>query len=568
MRIRERETLHTDTLIVGGGPAGLATAIHLADLLSRHNREVESGEAPGQRLASNILLVEKGAAIGNHILSGAVINPATLIALLPDIPEAYIPFDSPVGEDDILFLTKKKSFKLPFHPPYMNNKGNYVASLGRITRWLAGIAEQKGVAIHPGFSGYELLRENGRVAGVRTGDSGLDRQGNPQENYQPGTQVYSRLTVLAEGSRGHLTKKLVKELGLDRDRNPQVYSIGVKELWQVPEGTFEAGRVLHSMGYPLTIGQFGGGFVYGFSNNRVAVGLVVGLDYRDPTFDPHHALQIYKRHPLITKILERGKLVQYGAKTLPEGGLFSMPQLYHNGVMVVGDSAGFLSMPSLKGVHLAVASGMMAARTAYEALCADDFSEDQLSRYEELFRQSAAYKDLYPVRNFRQGFQKNLWYGMVHFGAQLMTGGHGLSLKGRLEIEEDSKRYRDLSELDGNSFIERFKDELVFDKKLTFDKQTAVFFSGTRHDEHQPIHCGVLDEEALERTIEKYGAPCQFFCPAGVYELVNSSKSGDKEIRIHATNCVHCKTCDIKAPFGELEWMPPYGGDGPEYDEM
>jgi electron-transferring-flavoprotein dehydrogenase len=568
MRIGEQEVVHTDILIVGGGPAGLATAIHLADLVNGHNQKIESGEVQGDRLPSNIILLEKGAAIGNHILSGAVINPATLRELVPDIPEQDIPFDSPVGKDEFRLLTKNQDFKIPFHPPYMSNKGNYVASLGKITRWLAGIAEKKGVQIYPGFSGYEMLYENGHVAGVRTGDSGLDRHGNPQENYQPGTHVYAKVPVLAEGSRGHLAKKLIRKLGLDKERNPQVYSIGVKELWQVPEGTFEAGRVLHSLGYPLSLEQFGGGFVYGFSNHRVAVGLVVGLDYLDPTFDPHHALQIYKRHPSIKKILENGKIIQYGAKTIPEGGFFSMPQFYHGGVLLVGDSAGFLSMPSLKGIHLAMDSGMMAAKTAYEALKARDYSEKQLSRYEELFKQSAAYKDLYPVRNFRQGFRKNLLYGMIHFGAQLVTGGHGLSLKGRLEIQEDSKRYRELSELDGKTFMEKFKNELVFDKKLTFDKQTDVFFSGTQHDEHQPTHCGVLDQEALELSIERYGAPCQYFCPAGVYELVNSSKTGEKEIRIHSTNCVHCKTCDIKAPFGELEWMPPYGGDGPEYEEM
>jgi electron-transferring-flavoprotein dehydrogenase len=566
--MREQEVIHADILIVGGGPAGLATAIHLADLVNVHNQETERSEVQGEQLPSRIILIDKGAAIGNHILSGAVINPATLMELLPDTAEEDIPFDSPVSKDELFFLTGKRGLKIPFHPPYMSNQGNYVASLGKITRWLAGIAEKKGVQIHPGFSGYELLFEDGRVDGVRTGDSGVDRHGNPQPNYQAGTLVHAKVTVLAEGSRGHLTKGLIKNLGLDKDRNPQVYSIGVKELWDVPEGTFEAGRVVHSLGYPLSFDQFGGGFVYGLSNHRVAMGLVVGLDYRDPTFDPHHALQIYKRHPLVKKILENGKLIQYGAKTLPEGGLFSMPQFYHNGVMLVGDAAGFVSMPSLKGIHLSVASGMLAAKTAYEALKANDFSEKQLSLYEELFKRSAAYKDLYPGRNFRQGFRKNLFCGAMHFGAQLATGGHGLTWGGRLKTEEDSKCYRNISELEGKTFMERFKDELVFDKKLTFDKETDVFFSGVQHDEHQPCHCRVTDQEALEESIEKYGAPCQYFCPAKVYELATDATTGKKEIRFHATNCVHCKTCDIKSPFGELEWTPPYGGDGPEYEEM
>ena len=566
--MRPRELVQTDVLIVGGGPAGLATAIHAADLLNGHNERLERGQAKGSPLSADILLIEKGSAIGNHILSGAVIAPRAFRRLLPDVPREEIPFDVPVRRDEFRFLTRNRAFRLPVPPPYMGNRGNYVASLGRITRWLAEIAERKGVRIQPGFSGYELLYENGRVRGVRTGDSGVDPRGEPQPNYQPGTNVHAKVTVLAEGSRGHLTKDLVRKLRLDEGRNPQVYSVGVKELWDVPEGAFEAGRVLHSLGYPLTFEQFGGGFVYGRSDRRVAVGLVVGLDYRDPTFDPHHALQLFKRHPLVREILKDGTLVQYGAKTLPEGGLFSMPRLYDDGVMLVGDAAGFLSMPSLKGVHLAVESGMLAATTAYDALKARDCSREQLSRYEERFRRSAAYRELYAGRNFRQGFRRNLFLGAVHFGAQLLTGGRGLSLRGRLGTEPDARCYDEPSALDGRSFAARFREELTFDKKLTFDKETDVFFSGVHHDEHQPPHLAIRDPEALERSVERYGPACERFCPAGVYEHVEDPETGKGSIRIHAANCVHCKTCDIKAPFGELEWTPPYGGDGPEYEEM
>lgn len=556
-----RNVVHTDVLIIGGGPAGLSTAIHLSDLIQAD--QTESG-----RLPLNIMVLDKGSAIGSHILSGAVINPRGLRKLLPDVAESEIPFESPVTKEAVCFFTKTQCFELPFAPPFMGNRGNYVASLGKITRWLGTIAEKKGVAIYPGFCGYELLYEGPKVVGVRTGDSGIDKHGHRQPNYQPGTEVMAKITVLAEGARGHLTKALIRKAGLDEDRNPQVYSLGVKEVWEVPEGTFQTGRILHSLGFPMTFEQFGGGFVYGLSSNQVAVGLAVGLDYRDPTFDPYHAFQIYKTHPFIRRILGKGKMVKYGAKTIPEGGLFSMPRFYHDGVLIVGDAAGFLSMPSLKGIHLGIESGMLAARTAFEALKKKDVSEQQLSIYEGLFRASDAYKDLYPVRNFRQGFHKNLFFGSVHFGTQLVTGGHGLSFSGRLAVEADAACYRPLAALDGNSFKKKFRDGFVFDKQLTFDKVTDVFYSGTQHDEHQPCHLKVTDEEKLKVSIEEYGEPSQYFCPAEVYELVVDPKSGKKELRFHPANCVHCKTCDIKAPFGCLEWTPPYGGDGPEYENM
>jgi len=566
MRERKPDTIETDVLIVGGGPAGLSAAIHLADLAEAHNRRTAGGRERGDPLPLRVLLIEKGSAVGSHTLSGAVIRPGVFRELLPGVPEEEIPFDSPVTGEDMFFLTRKAGWTIPFHPPYMGNRGCFVASLGRIAAWLAGIAEAKGVEIQAGFSGAELILEGDRVAGVRTGASGVDREGTPQPNYQPGSEIRAKITVLAEGARGHLTKKLVRTFGLDSGQNPQMYSLGVKELWSIPEGSFPAGRVMHSLGYPLDMEQFGGGFVYGFSNHRVAVGLVVGLDYRDPTFDPHSALQIYKKHPLIDGILAGGRLVRYGTKTIPEGGLFSLPRLYHNGVMLVGDAAGFLAMPQIKGVHLGMASGMMAARSAFEALKANDFSAGQLSRYEKIFRGSAAYRELYRVRNFRQGFNRNLFLGGLRFGEQWLTRGRGLSRTGRLPAVEDAARLRDLADLRGRTFQERFKADLVFDKKRTFDKETDLFFSGVHHDEHQPAHCKVIDPQALERATERYGAPSQYFCPAAVYELAVDAATGKQEIRIHDANCLHCKTCDIKAPFGELEWTPPYGGDGPEYE--
>mgnify|MGYP000932187338 CR=1 FL=1 len=566
--MHERDVIQTDVLIIGAGPAGLATAIHLADLINAYNQKIDSGVLKGEKLPLNIMVLEKGSAVGSHSISGAVVNPVTLKKLLPDLQEKDMPFESPVTRDEAWFLGPNFSVKLPFHPPYMSNHGNYVTVLGKMTRWMGDIAEKKGAQIYSGFSGYDLIYDKDRVVGVQTGDSGIDKHGHKEPNYVAGAVVKAKVTILAEGSRGHMAKQLIAKLDLQKDKNPQVYSVGVKELWEVPEGTFEKGRVVHTLGYPLGFDQFGGGFIYGVSATQVALGLVTALDWHDPTFDEQHAFQVYKQHPFVRRILEKGKMIRYGAKSLPEGGLYSMPKLYHDGVMLVGDSAGFLSMPSLKGIHLGMESGMLAAQAAFEALKVNDTSARQLALYDELFRKSDAYKDLYPVRNFRQGFGMNLLFGAIHFAFQLVTGGRGLSLSGRLKAEEDCKRMRPLSKM-GKGFMARYKDKLNFDKKLTFDKATDVFFSGTQHDEHQPSHCKVLDLNVChEKCLPVYGGPCQYFCPAEVYEIVTDPKTGKKDLRLHPTNCVHCKTCDIKDPFNNLQWTPPYGGDGPEFDGM
>ncbi len=560
--------VETDILIIGGGPAGLAVAIHFADLIKQHNQAVEAGTESGAKLPAKIVLLEKGNAIGNHILSGAVVNPSSLRELLPDILEKDFPFETPVLKNDINFFTKNKAFALPFHPPQMCNKGNYIAILAKVVRWLAEIATKKGVQIFTGFSAHELLFEKGQVVGVRTGVSGVDKHGKPMANYQPPTEVRARITILAEGTRGHLTKTLISKLDLAQDRNPQVYSLGVKEVWEVPEGAFEVGRVVHTLGFPLKFDQFGGSFIYGLSKNLVSIGLVVGLDYKDPTFDVHHAFQIFKKHPFVANILKNGKILRYGAKTLPEGGLFSVPQLYHENVMIVGDSASLLSMPSLKGVHLAVQSGMLAAKAAFTAIKKNDTSYNQLALYQKLFVKSAAYKELYGVRNFRQGFKKNFFIGMLHYATQLVTGGRGLTLSGKLTMEEDGKHYDPIAKRNGKTFLEEYKKELVFDKALTFDKETDIFYSGTQHDEEQPSHIVVPSLDLCHVCIEKYDAPCQRFCPAQVFEIAADAKTGKRGLTLHPSNCVHCKTCDIKDPFENVTWLTPYGGDGPEYENM
>jgi electron-transferring-flavoprotein dehydrogenase len=557
------EIVETDILIVGGGVAGLATAIHLADLATAAAPKEE-----GAKLPWNILVLEKGSSIGSHTLSGAVIDPSTLKELLPGVDSKDFPFESPVKKEGVYFLTPELALKAPFTPPFMGNHGNFVVSLGKMTRWLAEIAEKKGVQVYPGFSVSEMLYENGRVIGAKTIDTGVDKHAHPMDNFQAGNETRAKITILAEGPRGSLTKALCRKLELNKDANPQVYSTGVKELWDLPEGTFEAGRIMHTLGYPFKFNHFGGGFVYGLNGRQVVVGIAAGLDYTDPTFDSHAALQVYKKHPFIAKILGKGKLLRYGAKTIPEGGLYSLPKLCHDGVMIVGDSAGFLSMPSLKGVHLAIESGMLAAKSAFSALKENDFSAKKLGLYEKLFKESTAFKTLSHTRNFRAGFGHGMILGAFHFAMQILTGGRGITPSGKMKTHEDAACYKKLTDVK-RTFDKKFAKELVFDKQLTFDKVTDVFFSGSKHDEEQPCHLRVLDLELCRNVcIPKYGGPCQHFCPAEVYEIVTDPKTGKKDLHLHPANCVHCKTCDIKDPFGNIEWAVPYGGDGPEYENL
>jgi len=548
------DTIATDVLIIGGGPSGLAASIHLADIIKKRDQKAK------------ILLIEKGRAIGSHILSGAVIKPSVFKELLPDVDLSEIPFNARVTRDRTIFLTERRAFVLPFHLPYMSNTGNYTASLGQICRYLAIKAEEKGVEIYTGFAVDEILYKDGKVIGAKTKDTGLDHHGNRMENFQAGTSIKAKLTIFAEGTRGSLTKMLIKKFKLDKDRNEQVYSLGCKELWTVPPGNIKAGQIYHTMGYPLDNDEFGGGFIYGLNDNKVAVGLVVGLDYQDPTFDVHDALQIWKTTAFVSKILKGGKLVEYGAKTLPEGGLYAIPKLFVDNALIVGDSAGLVTMPALKGIHLAIRSGMLAAKTAADALSKNDTSERNLQQYETLVNNSPIHKEMYAVRNFRQGFAKGLIFGGFNFGTQLITGGAGFF--GRLRSHADYQTTLKLSELKKKPFKERFKGKLEFDKVLTFDKSTDVYHSGVFHDEQQVVHLHINDMEKYKAVnIEQYGAPEQFYCSSEVYEL-HINKAGQKELRIHAENCMHCKTCDIKSPGEAITWVVPNGGNGPDFQNM
>ncbi len=549
----EREKLEADVLIVGAGPAGLACALHLTQLIDAHNK---SGASPALS-AENIYVLEKAREIGGHQLSGAILDPRGLAELVPDFA-TKAPLDSPVTTDAAYFLTAGRAWKL-ITPPPMRNHGNYIVSINRLVKWLGGLVEQAGVNVFTSFAGAQLLYEGDGVAGVITEDKGRDKDGHPKDNFTPGYELRAKVTVLAEGPRGSLTKDLVAHKKLD-GLNPQAYSIGVKELWEVPAGSIAPGWVAHTLGWPLDSSFYGGGWIYGLRDNRVSLGLVTGLEYHDPRFDPHEAFQKFKTHPFVREILQGGKMVRYGAKTVPVGGWYSMPRTYVDGALIIGDSAAMLNSQRLKGIHLAIKSGMLAAETAFEALRSGDASTKTLETFPQKVSASWIGRELRGVRNFHQAFQHGLWLGLAQAGAQFVTGGRGLIDPMRMRAG-----YLDYHKLAANAAPAppRFQG----DGKLTFDRLTDVYHSGTRHEEDQPVHLHVLDTNiCVGRCVTEYGNPCQYFCPAAVYEMVE--ERGARRLKINASNCVHCKTCDIADPYQIIDWVPPEGGGGPNYEGM
>jgi electron-transferring-flavoprotein dehydrogenase len=561
----EREVLEFDVQFVGAGPAGLAGAIHLADLVAQHDARIAAG-APGGKLGEvTIAVLEKGRSAGAHALSGAVLDPRALDALLPDWRASADLPRTPVAGDDVYFLWDGGQFRLPLLPPLLQNHGNVIVSLGRMVEWLAGIAEQKGVLLVTETAATEPLLEAGRLVGVRTGDKGLDRNRRPKSNHQPGADCRAKATVLCEGPRGTLAKVLETAFGLTVGRNPQVYSTGVKEIWEMPAGRVTPGRVVHTMGWPLPTEVLGGGFLYGMDETHWALGLVTGLESPDPVNDPHGNFQRWKTHPLLRPLLSGGKPVAYGAKAIPEGGWWAMPRLSADGLLIAGDSGGFLNGARLKGIHLAILSGMLAAETLFECLLAKDFAKERLAKYEERVANSWGAVELRGVRNFHQAFDAGLYPGMMSAGIQMLLGGR--DLRGdRLRSVPGHQHLRPLRRQHpgGKPAPQRF------DGALTFDKLSDVYLSGTKHDEDQPVHLVVTDPAVCAgKCREEFGNPCQHFCPAGVYEMVADEANPDAlRLQINASNCVHCKTCDIADPYQIITWVPPEGGDGPDYKDL
>lgn len=557
----ERETLQTDVLIVGAGPAGLSCALRLVQLFKAHNEKVSKSSGPALS-AENIYVLEKASEIGAHCLSGAVIDPRALGELLPNFDAQGTPLESPVTRDSVYYFTRAGKWKLSINPPFFRNRGNYIISLNKFAKWLGELAEREGVSLFPGFAGREVLYEQNRVVGVRTEDKGIDRNGNRKPNFQPGQELRAKVTVFAEGPRGSLTKQLVDRLGLDRGRNPQVYTLGVKELWDIPAGRLKRGHVIHTAGWPLNSRQFGGGFIYALSDTRLSLGLVAGLDYQDPRFDAHNAFQQFKTHPWVKNLLQGGQMIRYGAKAIPEGGYFSIPSTAMDGALIVGDSAGFLNSQRLKGIHLAMKTGMLAAETIFEALLKGDFSAATLGKFEDRWKTSWVQQELWKVRNFHQGFDHGFWWGTIHGALQFATGGRGV--RARYPSRAGHQRMRFLSAYEGTP-----AGRVKGDGKLTFDKLSDVYLSATHHEEDQPSHLKIADFDICNnRCTREYGNPCQYFCPAHVYEMEDNPAGPGKHLKLNPSNCVHCKTCDIMDPYQIITWVTPEGGGGPHYDGL
>jgi electron-transferring-flavoprotein dehydrogenase len=558
----ERETLEIDVLFVGAGPANLAGAYHLAKLIERHNAQ------PGAaKLEPSIAVLEKGKEIGSHALSGAVLDPRALAELFPEDWQ-QAPLEGEIHQEDVLYMTERRAWALPIIPPPMQNHGNFVVSLGKLVKWMAGKVEAMGVDVFAEFPAAVALVEGGRVVGVRTGDKGLDKHGKPKANHEPGVDVRAQVTVLGEGPRGTLTKQLVQDFDLQQGRNPQTYSIGVKELWQLPPGRIAAGQVIHSMNWPLDKRTFGGGFVYGMQGDQAIVGLVVGLDYRNPYLDPHQEFQRWKTHPRLRALLADGKMTHYGAKAIPEGGWFSMPRLAGPGFLLVGDSGGFLNSARLKGIHLAIKSGMLAAESIFDALREGKAATSAFADFQDRVEASWIRKELWEVRNFHQAFDHGMFAGMLQAGLGMVTGGRGFGIRTRLDTHAGHERMVNLTSPAGRAL--RPPAPVAYDGKLTFDKLADVYNSATAHEEDQPVHLVVHDTSiCVDRCTAEFANPCQRFCPAAVYEMVaDSAAPSGRRLQINASNCVHCKTCDIMDPYQIITWVPPEGGGGPNYGKM
>lgn len=536
------DQLRFDVVIVGAGPAGLSTAIHLkkrADALKKN---------------LTICVLEKGSEVGAHILSGAVIEPRALDELMPDWRERNAPLNTPAGKEEFLFLTESHSLKLPT-PPQMKNHGNFIVSLGNFCRWLAVEAEKLGVEVYPGFSVAEcLFDEQGKVIGVQTNPMGLDKKGEKTDRYEAGVAIMASYVVLAEGCHGSLTKKIIERFNLRRHSEPQTYGIGIKELWEIDPNKHELGKITHTIGWPLDQKTYGGSFIYHLENNQISIGLVVGLDYSNPYLNPYEEMQRLKLHPKIRSLLEGGRRLSYGARALNEGGFQSIPQLTFPGGFLAGCTAGFMNVPKIKGTHTAMKSGMLAAEAILDALN----GHTTLSLNERV-QESWIYGELKAVRNIRPGFRYGLWAGLLNaaFETYITRGYSPWTLKHHKDHE---------------SLIEKKDAKPIHypkpDGVITFDRLSSVYLSNTNHEENQPCHLKLKDPTIpIKHNLALYDAPEQRYCPAGVYEIITNHE-GQPALQINAQNCVHCKTCDIKDPLGNIDWAVPEGGGGPRYPNM
>jgi electron-transferring-flavoprotein dehydrogenase len=557
----EREALEADVLFVGGGPGSLAGAYHLARLIEEHNTRVEStGE--GATLEPMIVLIDKAQEIGAHGFSGAVINPSALKELVPDFADKGCPVEADVTTDEIYFLSPTKAVKIPFMPPIMSNHGNMVISLAKFNRWLGGLVEEAGVNVFPGFAGVDILEDGSAVTGVRTGDKGIDDAGQKKGNFEPGIDLKAKVTIFGDGPRGYLSKELIRRRGLLAGKAHQIYETGVKEIFEMPEGRVEPGRVVHTMGFPFSRDAVGGTWMYHMTDNLISVGLVVPLDAKDPMTDQHAMFQQFKQHPFVSGILKDGKPIQYGGKVVSAGGYFSMPKLVVDGAVIVGEAGSMVDMQRFKGVHLAMKSGMLAAEQVFEALKKDDFSEKSLGAYETNLRKSYVGEDLHRVRHFHRAVSTGLPRAFFHIGVQTLTGGRDILSYDT--IEEDYKTTQPVTEYHGRPLDA--PAEPAYDGVYCIDKLSDVYISGTQHNEDQPSHLKILDSAVChDSCVDTYRYPCTRFCPAKVYEMLTDEGSGKLTLQVNFTNCVHCQTCDIKCPLNNIRWTPPEGGQGPNY---
>ncbi len=543
-----REELPCDILFVGAGPACLAGAIRLYDRAT-----AEGGEAP------TIFVIEKGSEVGSHQLSGAVLDPIALDELIPGWREdTEFPLEKWVEREEMVYLTRTTQLKAPWIPPELHNIGKPIIALGRFVKWLAAHAEARGITILPGFAGTEVLWEGDRVVGVRTGDKGIDRHGAPRENYEPGVDIKARVTIVGEGPRGHLARRIIQRRQLDLACEPMVYSIGVKEVLDLPPGTMTEGFVAHTLGFPLDNDTYGGSFIYAMADDKVCIGLLVGLDAKNPDMDAHAMLQQLKAHPYVRDLIGKGTVVKYGAKAVTIGGWASIPELATDGAMLVGDSVSFLNPMRIKGIHLSMKSGMLAADAALAAFRADDVSAAKLAAYPASVKASWIRTEMEPAKNMHANFQKGFAAGMVKTGLQWLFGPG----KKTSALHPDHRGMETIAAYKGPEKA----TPLAYDGTYLIDKLTDVYHSGTKHDEHQPAHLKIVDTEICATTCrEQYGNPCTKFCPAQVYNMIPNEVTGRAEMQVDFGNCVHCKTCDIRDPYQVITWVPPEGGNGPEY---